>query len=79
MNLSTLTYIVGQLNQIQRYTEDLHEAENRRALKARAEEIRVIAFNLSKLLIETHNEEERLSKQMAELEKELEKKEIPPC
>jgi hypothetical protein len=73
-SLSTLTHIVGQLNQIQRYTEDLHEVENRRALKARAEEIRVIAFNLSKLLIETYNEEERLNKQMAELEKELEKK-----
>jgi hypothetical protein len=72
LNLSTLTYIVGQLNQIQRYTEDLDKVENRRALKARAEEIRVIAFNLSKLLIEMHNEEERLSKQM-ELEEGLER------
>lgn len=79
MNLSTLTHIVGQLNQVQRYAEDLDKVENRRALKARAEEIRSIAFTLSELLIKMYNEEERMRKEIAELEKESEKKEIPPC
>ncbi|SEN72222.1 hypothetical protein SAMN05216404_106189 [Nitrosospira multiformis] len=79
LDLSSLTHVVGQLNQIQRYTEDLHEVENRRALKARAEEIRAIAFALSELLIKGFNEDERLRKRITELEKELEKKEIPPC
>lgn len=73
MDLSTLTHIVGQLNQIQRYTEDLHEVENRRALKARAEEIRAIAFTLSKILIQGFNEEENLRKRIRELEEELER------
>ena len=73
MDLSTLTHIVGQLNQIQRYTENLHEVENRRALKVRSEEIRVIAFTLSKLLIGMFNEDERLRERVKELEAELKK------
>ncbi|SEM81100.1 hypothetical protein SAMN05216404_101220 [Nitrosospira multiformis] len=70
MDLSSLTHIVGQLNQIQRYTEDLHEIENRRALKARAEEIWVIAFTLSKFLIGGFKDED-LRKRIQELEEEL--------
>jgi len=69
--LSTLTHIVGQLNQLQRYTENLHEVENRRALKARAEEIRAIAFTLSKILIQGFNEEEGLRKRVRKPEGEL--------
>lgn len=71
VNSSTVTHIIGQLNQIQRFTEDLHEVENRRALKARAEEIRTIALTLSKLLVGMHNEEEDLRRRIRELEEEL--------
>jgi hypothetical protein len=70
LNLFTLT-TWGQLNQIQRYTEDLHDVENRTALKAGAEEIPAIAFTLSNLLIGMHNEEEDLRKRIGELEEEL--------
>jgi hypothetical protein len=69
LNLFTLTHI-GQLNQIQRYTEDLPDVENRRALKAGAEEIPAIAFTLSNLLIGMHNEED-LRKRIRGLEEEL--------